>query len=284
MDLYEKVDFKRCLRADRNTFCFLVTNLSPVLAKEETRFGNTIQIDKRIAVGLWHYPQGGTIFTTGDKFAISTSAAHGIVYAFIDAVISVFSDRIALPVGDALQQVIKDFESRRGLPNCFGAINCSHILTYTPAIEVTKGYVDRSDKMRVILQANVDSLGRFLSVTAGWPGSVNDKRVFAVSAIYSALKSRSIMQEPVVVINGKNVLPCLVGDAGYTLDTFCIIPYSGKLLPHIMDRFNLYQSSTRLSSSFHCYKWDQSCVPLPRTAGLHKNSQRVEMATKPLLT
>lgn len=101
------------------------------------------------------YAQGGTYFTTGDKFAVSTSAAYGIVFEFIDAIISVFQYKIVFPEGDALHQVMKGFQSLRQLPNCCGAIavDCSHILITSPAIEFVRGYVDRSGKMSVILQA-----------------------------------------------------------------------------------------------------------------------------------
>ena len=214
---YEQADFRRCLRADRDTFNFLVTGLTPLMEKAHTFRGNTIQVDKRVAIGLWHYAHGGTILNTGEKFGVSAAAAHGILSEFIDAVIKVFEDKVTFLSGEALHQVMKGFESRRQFPNCVGAIDCSHILIYTPAIEHTKGYCDRNGKMSVVLQGVCDSQGRFLDINSGWPGSVNDKRVFLRSPLYTALKGRRVLKEPVVSINDMNVLPYLVGDAGYML-------------------------------------------------------------------
>lgn len=64
-------------------------------------------------------------------------------------------------------KVMKGFESRRQMPNCRGAIDCSHILISTPSICDHKAYHDRNHQVSVILQAVVDSQGRFLDVFAG---------------------------------------------------------------------------------------------------------------------
>ena len=118
-----------------------------------------IAVEKRVAIGLWHFAQGSTYFATGDKFAVSTSAAHGIVFESIDAVISVFQYKVVFPEGDALHQAMKGFESLRQIPNCCGAINSLNILLTSPAIEFVREYVDRSGKMSAILPAVTDSQG-----------------------------------------------------------------------------------------------------------------------------
>ena len=246
MASYEAVDFRRVLRADRKTFWEIVSKVGPQMDKESASKRKCVKVDKRVAVALYHYAHGGTFFATGEKFGIATSTAHGIVFEFIEVVLAVYQDRLVFPTGAKLEQVIKGFESKRQLPNCCGAIDCSHVLIYTPAIETTKGYVDRAGKMSVILQAVVDSLGRFLDITAGWAGSVNDKRVFSNSPIGDMLRNKELLQSPVVDVKGINVLPYLVGDAGYTLEPFNMTPYPGVSLPRQRERFNFYQSSTRI--------------------------------------
>ena len=100
--------------------------------------------------------------------------------------------------------------------------------------------------MSVTVQAVVDSQARFLDVVAGYPGSVNDKRIFALSDLKSMLMHNEILQEPVIQINGVNIKPYLVGDAGYTLDTFCIVPYGGTGQPKEKEWFDFWHSSTRI--------------------------------------
>lgn len=62
------------------------------MKKAHTSRGNTIQVDKRVAIGLWHYAHGGTTVNTGEKFGVSAAPAHGVEY--IDAVIKVFEDKV----------------------------------------------------------------------------------------------------------------------------------------------------------------------------------------------
>ena len=145
-----------------------------------------------------------------------------------------------------MKQVAKGFESKRQFPNCFGAIDCSQFLFSTPAIAEYKGYYDRHGTTSVTLQAVVDSQGRFIDTYAGCAGSVNDARVFELSPL-SKFLFQGKLQEPVVEVDGVNVKPYMVGDAGYALSKHCIIPYcSGHLSDPVKERFTFYQSSTRI--------------------------------------
>lgn len=177
-----------------------------------------------MANGLWHFANGGTYLSTGDKFGVSEALAHRTVWEFIDAMIVKFPHKVSFPTGNALHQVMKGFESLRNLLKCYGAIDCTHILISTASTADYKAYFDRNKQRSVILQAVVDSQGRFLDVYAGQPGSVSDMRVFSLSDIAENLY-RDRLSEPVVEIGGHNIKSYMVGDAGYKLENFCIIPY-----------------------------------------------------------
>ena len=96
------------------------------------------------------------------------------------------------------------------------------------------------------MQAVVDAQGRFIDVYGGWPGSVHDSRVFSTSPLYQKLHNGEMLQEPVVVIEGEPITPYIVGDAGYKLESFLIVPYPGRDLPSDKERFNHWHSSTRM--------------------------------------
>jgi DDE superfamily endonuclease len=247
MAQYDEVDFKRHLRANRSTFQMLVTDLGHILKRQDTVMKKAIPVDKRVAVALFHYAHDtSTYFLTGDKFGISEAAAHGMVFDFIDAVIKVYSDRISFPAGDSLHEVIKRFERKYKFPNCCGAIDCTHILITTPTIDCCKCYYDRNSNMSVILQAVVDSSCRFIDVHAGRPGCTNDARVFSESPLAEALRQGTFLQEPVVQVQGCNVKPYIVGDAGYKLEKYIMIPYpSSQLSDEARKSYNFFQSCTR---------------------------------------
>lgn len=247
LKLLEPHSFKYELRCSRETFEQIVQDLHPYMVRETTRIKAPVPSHKRVALGLYHYAHGVDWTVTGAKFDLAGPTAFKIVHEFIHAVLVVYSNRIHFPLGGPeLEQIIKGFESKRQMPNCCGAIDCSHFLISAPLVGNRRGYYDRSGRMSVILQGVVDSQGRFLDCVAGWPGSVNDKRVFANSTLAKMWKAKQIFQEPVVQIDGCNIKPYLVGDAGYTLAPYCIIPYPGRRLPQDKDLFNFWQSSTRI--------------------------------------
>lgn len=244
MSHYEEADFRKKLRADRATFHEICHVLAPLLQKQDTRMRKAKTVENRVAIGLWHYAHGGTYENTGEKFGVSAALAHG--RKFIDAMLERFRHKVAFPTGDALVQVMKGFETRRNMPNCFGAIDCTHFLISTPCIADYKGYYDRNHVPSTILQAVVDSQGRFIDTYAGNAGAMNDAKVFSCSPL-SEFLFQGELTEPVVEMNGINMQPFLVGDPGYKLENFCIIPYlRSELLDPIKERFNFYQSSTRI--------------------------------------
>ena len=137
---------------------------------------------------------------------------------FVDAIIRRLGSMLAWPSTLAQKEdIMNGFWTRRHLPGCLGAIDCSHILIVSPDHEMTRPYVDRSGHKSVILQAVVDCQGRYLDVFAGWPGSVHDQRVPSESLIYEHLTRHGLLDEPVVQLQGKEIGPWLVGDAGYAL-------------------------------------------------------------------
>lgn len=201
----------------------------------------------RVAVGLYHFAHGGSYYTTGHALDIGESTAHTMVWEFITAVLKEHSDRISWPADDATREhVAKGFESKHQLPNCQGAIDCSHFSIRAPDNEESRSYVDRHGKYSVTVQAVVDGQGRFLNVFAGWPGSCHDNRIFRSSCLYEAIKKGDVLHSPVAMIEGKKVMPWLVGDAGYTLEPWMIVPYPGTRLTIDQDDFNYWQSGTRI--------------------------------------
>lgn len=197
-------------------------------------------------MALYHFAHGGSFFTTARALEVGVSTAHEAVWDFVDAVLEEFSGEISWPSDEEAVQVSKGFEAKRQLPNCQGAIDCTHFDIQTPDCEDSRSYIDRHGKRSVILQAVVDSQGRFLNVHAGWPGSVHDSRIFNLSPLRKAIREGAIMQRPIANVQGHQVKPWLVGDAGYSLQPWMITPILGHHLDAKSESFNFYQSSTRI--------------------------------------
>ena len=212
---------------------------------------------KKVAIGLYWYGHGCTYFNLSEKFGIGESTAHGIVREFTSVIHSNFGHLLQFPSGDHMVEVSRKFEAYRGLPNCVGAIDCSHVNITAPAslkddFEIgrspanAKEYFNRKGSHSVILQAVADIDGRFIQTYAGQPGSVHDARVLSKSLLGRKLQCADLLQGPVIEVNNTMIKPYLLGDAGYALSANIIVPYPGEQLTPEQEHFNFVHSSTRM--------------------------------------
>ena len=107
-------------------------------------------------------------------------------------------------------EVSRKFEAYRGLPNCVGAIDCSHVNITAPA-SLKDGF----------------ETGR---------SPANAKEYF----------NRKGGQGPVIEVSNTMIKPYLLGDAGYALSASIIVPYPGERLTPEQEHFNFVHSSTRM--------------------------------------
>jgi hypothetical protein len=98
----------------------------------------------------------------------------------------------------------------------------------------------------MIMQGVVNADGKFLHVTIGWPGSVNDTRVLRNSELIHKVRSGEWLTGPSELVGELEVPQYIVGDAGSSGLYWLVIPYPGDHLLDIKDRFNYYHSSTRI--------------------------------------
>lgn len=224
--------------------------LTPLLAKQNTRYREAVDPEKRLFIGLYvlaHEP--ATCDVIGKVFGIGAATVSDIFEEFCDALIQKFKGRICFPFsGPALERVIDAFEGHKGLKNCAGAIDCTHINHLQPIrTEGVEDYHDRNKNYSTVLQAIVDHNSRFLNVCIGYPGSVHDARIFTDCDWLEQMSTGHIMQGPIKEVSGVLIAPYLIGDAAYPLSKFMIKPYPGINLSMRQAHFNYILSSTRMS-------------------------------------
>ena len=88
---------------------------------------------------------------------------------------------------------------------------------------------------------------RFLNIFAGYPGVVHDARVFANLGIKVAIDRGQCLNGHVRLIQGIPIHELLIGDAGYTQETYMLIPLPGYKLDPMSDQFNFKHSSTQMA-------------------------------------
>lgn len=148
-------------------------------------------------------------------------------------------DVIKWPEGESLIAVAHGFQNKKGIPNCIGVIDGSHITILQPK-ENAADYCNRKKSYSIILQAVVTSNMRFTNIYCGEPGSLHDARVLRRSSLYWESEN-----------NKDRIFPnrtFILGDSAYPSLSWLVPPFknNGQLTAQQIE-FNFIHSSTRMA-------------------------------------
>lgn len=96
---------------------------------------------------------------------------------------------------------------------------------------------------------------------AGWPGSVHDVRVLANSQLFYNVTGKKILITSSANILGTQIVPFLIGDSAYLLNTWLIKPF-----PH-------HSNMTDRQKTFN-YKISRACIVMENAFGHLKGRWR----------
>ncbi|GBG76244.1 hypothetical protein CBR_g21992 [Chara braunii] len=158
------------------------------------------------------------------RWATGLQAVRDVTLALLRA----NPDAIKWPVGRRRAQILRAFRDK-GFPNCFGAIDCTHIYIDKPADAPSANYYDRNHKFSVQAQVVVDLDLRILDVHVGYPGSVHDVRVLHNSQLWRRAQTGELFDAaPENLPHGVVTRGYLLGDKGYPVACPWIVqPYGG---------------------------------------------------------
>ena len=153
---------------------------------------------------------------------------------------------VRVPSGNQLQEIVNEFETLWGFPQAVGAIDGSHMPILKPR-ESPSDYFNRKGFYSILVQAVVDSRGRFMDVTIGWPGKVHDARVLVNSTFYQRGISGELLPDWKRIIDGVEIPLMILGDPAYLLLPWLMKPYrdTGSNTPQ-QRHFNYRQSRARM--------------------------------------
>ena len=146
------------------------------------------------------------------------------------------------------KETVHTFVELSTLPNVFAAIDGTHVQITAPE-QSTVDFFDRKQRYSIGCQGICDGNMKFLSVSAGFPGSVHDSRILRNTWIFQQAQNENILTAPLRALGQNNTIrPYLVGDAAYPLYTWLMkpFPYSKNMEPN-QERFNLALSQARVT-------------------------------------
>ena len=238
---WDDEEWKRNFRVSRATFRYLCNELRTKLQHEST-IRETVLVEKRVAIALWRLGTNVEYRTISHLFGVGISTACNIVHEVCKATVDTLLQRyVKIPVGTDAMDIVRGFEEKWGFPQCFGAVDGSHIPILPPHDSPTD-YYNRKGFHSIVAQALVDHQYRFLNVFVGWPGSVHDARILSNSEVFVKGQSGTLAPSTVRVLGGVPVPVVILGDPAYPLLPWLMKPYPGTGLGLKEKKFN-----TRLS-------------------------------------
>jgi DDE superfamily endonuclease len=203
--LFQGERFEKTFRMSKNSFnmlhgllgsyllyCRLITS-EPHIAKRDTRLRLAVPSQTRLIAYLLYMTQGITYKQISEELGIGFMTVSKCVHDCTNAIVRhMFATYIRLPTPAQARETIEKLKQQIGLPGIYGVIDGTHILIKKPcddgmdylnvnsahhSINIQGSHVYDKPLIEVL----VDYEKRFLDVEIGWPGSVEDSRIFEKS-------------------------------------------------------------------------------------------------------
>lgn len=246
--------FESVFRISRKTFSYICSLVKEDMMAKATNIydinGKPLSLNDQVAIALRRLSSGESLCSIGDSFKINQSTVSHATWRFVESMEERGLHHLRWPSTETEMEGIKSkFEKIRGLPNCCGAIDTTHILMTLPTMDSSNGtvWLDYEKNCSMILQAVVDPEMRFRSIITGWPGSLNDELVLRSSGFYKLCEEGKMLNGRKMVLSEETDLPeYIVGDAAFPLLPWLLTPYRGRGLSDFQSDFNKRLAATRM--------------------------------------
>ncbi|GBG88815.1 hypothetical protein CBR_g48430 [Chara braunii] len=220
--------FRQKLRMSTAMFNHIVAACAAYMEKKVMHYRMPLPMEQLIAFALYRWASGEMYESGTSAFGIDRATGLQAVRVVILALLQAYPDAIKWPMGRRRAQILRAFREK-GFPNCFGAIDCTHIYIDKPAGAPSENYYDRKQKFSVQAQVVVDLDLRILDVHVGYPGSVHDVRVLHDSQLLRRAESGELFDAtPENLPHGVVTRGYLLVDNGYPVACPWIVsPYGG---------------------------------------------------------
>ncbi|KAM5549355.1 protein ALP1-like [Rosa sericea] len=231
--------FKTSFRMASSTFEWLCSLLEPLLECRDP-IGSPLNLsaDLRLGIGLFRLATGANYPEISRQFRVSESVARFCSKQLCRVLCTNYRFWIEFPNRTELESVSLGFETHTGLPNCCGVIDCTRFKF------VRNNGVDQEE---VAAQIMVDANSRILSIVAGFRGNKGDARVLKSSTLYADIEGGKVLNSAPVSVNGVPVNQYLVGDEGYPLLPWLMVPFVDAMPGSNEEQFNAAHARMRLS-------------------------------------
>ncbi|GAY57601.1 hypothetical protein WN943_001277 [Citrus x changshan-huyou] len=230
---FPEEEFWRDFRMSKATFEMICEELESTVMKKNTMLRDAIPVRQRVAVCVWRLATGEPLRVVSKRFGLGISTCHKLVLEVCSAIKTVLMPKfLQWPDELKMKQIKEEFQGISGIPNVGGSMYTTHIPIIAPKISVAsyfnKRHTERNQKTSysITVQGVVDTKGVFTDVCIGWPGSMPDDKVLERSALFQRA-DRGLLKDV-----------WIVGNSGYPLMDWVMVPYTQKNLTWTQHAFN----------------------------------------------
>ena len=131
-------DWIENFRMSRETFHILCNQLRPLIQKQNTHMRRSVSTECRVAITLWVLATPGEYCSVAHLFGLARCTVCLIVNETCRAIVNkLLRVCIRFPTRDSLNDVVRGFKEKFGIPQCVGSIDGSHIPVTPPAMNHT---------------------------------------------------------------------------------------------------------------------------------------------------
>ncbi|KAL5554788.1 hypothetical protein UlMin_042189 [Ulmus minor] len=247
------MNFESVFKISRKTFSYICSLVKEDMLAKTFNFvdlnGKPLSINDQVAIALRRLGSGESLSIIGESFGINQSTVAQLTWRFVEAMEERGLRHLTWPSTEVEMDKIKSkFEKIRGLPNCCGAIDTTHIMMTLPTTDPqSEFWLDSERNCSMLLQAVVDPEMRFLDIITGWPGSLNDTTVLRSSGFFKlSEEGKRLNGKNISLSEGTELREYIVGDCGYPLLPWLLTPYRKRGLSDYQADFNKRHFATRM--------------------------------------
>ncbi|XP_041458998.1 putative nuclease HARBI1 [Lytechinus variegatus] len=193
-------------------------------------------------------------YATSDFYS-SVQKEHGVSSASVCRIVARVSEALANLKDEVItwRPVVekqREFMETSGFPMVVGAVDCTHIwLDGSPLGDTEYAFINRKGWHSINVQYISDAKYNIINVSARWPGSVHDSRVFENSAVGQSFQRGEL--EGVIL-----------GDSGYPQRSWLMTPFRNPQTPaeraynrsHMRGRVVVEQTNGQIKKKFPCLR------------------------------
>ncbi|XP_017472039.1 PREDICTED: uncharacterized protein LOC108363251 isoform X2 [Rhagoletis zephyria] len=180
--------------------------------RKETRFHNTICLEKRVAIALYALGPSAEYHSIANLFGVAKSTVCAALLEFCR---------------ETIEDCVNGFK-HIGFPQCMGALDGCHIEIH-PRQEEAVDYINYKGWYSTALLALVDVRYRFLYINVGSPGRCNDSQVFEKSRLKRELENCSFLNTMSTNLGNFDIPVVLLGDSAFRFSKYLMKPFPFSL-------------------------------------------------------